>query len=484
MKFKANSKYVKIGITLFLVVVASTCFYYLMFHGSNFKQGIDSIINILMPVVLGLIMAYLLTPILNFLEYKILFPLCNRLKIKESSKRNYIVRVISVLITAALFFAVIYLVISMMLSQIVPSVLNIFSNFDKYINNITKWIDKLLEDNPDAGDNIIKLIDKYSVELENWFNDHVLSKTSELIKTVSLSVIGVLKFFWNFIIGFIISIYVLASKEKFSGQAKKLIFALFDRGTANIVINNFRFTHKTFIGFISGKVLDSLIIGILCFVGTSILKTPYAALVSLFIGVTNIIPFFGPYIGAIPSIILIFVVDPSHPLNCLYFAIFILILQQFDGNFIGPKILGNSTGLTGFWVIFAIILFGGLFGIGGMIVGVPIFAVIYAAIRSLVNALLMRKKMPTDSKDYIYVSSVDQNGVLHNYIPEYKQKKKNREKSSYGKRFMSNMESNSEQVQPVQMELYAEVPIDTPREQDVQSNQPSQLAKEEKEENK
>ncbi len=440
MKFKRDNKYFRWGITAFLVIAASICFYYLIFHGAEFKKDIDAIINILMPVVFSLITAYLLTPVLNYIEYRILCPICNKLKIQDSEKRRYMLRFVGILVTVVLFFSILYFIISMMLSQIVPSIMNIVSNFDKYISNFTKWINKLLADNPDLGDSIIKLIDKYSVELENWFNDSVLSRTSELIKTVSLSVIGVFKFFWNFIIGFIISIYVLASKEKFAGQAKKITYALLERENANIVINNFRFTHKTFIGFISGKLLDSVIIGVLCFIGTSILNTPYAALVSLFIGVTNVIPFFGPYIGAIPSIILIFVVDPGHPLNCLYFALFILLLQQFDGNILGPKILGNSTGLTGFWVIFAITLFGGLFGIGGMIVGVPIFAVIYAALRAFVNAILLRKNIPVESDKYIYISAIQADGNMNKIIPEYKIRKKHRSKTNYGERFMSKME--------------------------------------------
>ena len=270
----------------------------------------------------------------------------------------------------------------------------------------------------------------------------MLTKTSSFIMTVSLSVISVLKVLWNFIIGFIISIYVLASKEKFTGQAKKFVYAVFHKDIANIIINDFCFTHKTFIGFISGKVLDSIIIGVLCFIGTSILNTPYAALVSVVIGVTNVIPFFGPYLGAIPSIILIFIVDPVHPLNCVYFAIFILILQQFDGNFLGPKILGNSTGLTGFWVIFAITLFGGLLGVFGMIVGVPIFAVIYAAIRSLLDAALRKKQLPTESSKYINVCLVNDEG-LHEYTPDYKLKKSERERNSFGEKFVSTLDEKN-----------------------------------------
>lgn len=445
MKFKVNNKYFRWGLTVFIVVAASICFYYLMFHGSNIKAGFHGMINILMPVVFGLVTAYLLTPVLNHVEYGVLVPLCNKCKIKESSKRKSIIRGIGILITACLFFFLIYGLFSMLLSEIVPSIQSIVSNFDTYINNFTKWLNGLLADNPDIKDYVIKMVDKYSVELETFLNDTVLSKSSELIKTVSLSVIGILKVIWNFIIGFVISVYVLASKEKFAGQAKKIVYALFEKNTSNVIINNFRFTHNTFIGFISGKILDSIIIGILCFIGTSIMKTPYAVLVSVIIGVTNVIPFFGPYVGAIPCTVLIFVVDPMHPLNCVYFVIFILVLQQFDGNVLGPKILGNSTGLTGFWVIFAITFFGGWFGVLGMIVGVPFFAVVYAAIKSIVNTALIKKDMPESTSAYMNVACVDENG-FHDYVPEYKRKASKEEiadsikEKSFGMHFQSHSE--------------------------------------------
>ena len=414
MKFDLrNNKYFRWGLTAFLTIAASICFYYLVFHMNSIKSGIHVITGILMPVLFGLVTAYLLTPVLNYIETKLLFPLCRKLKVKETKKRNSIVRGIGILMTAFLFIALIYSLCAMMLSQIVPSIVNIASNFDTYINNFTKWINKIMNDNPELGSQITFLIDKYSGELENWLNNTVLTKTSQLIMTVSLSVINIIKGLWDFIIGFIISIYVLASKEKFAGQAKKTAYAFFEKKTANRLIQSFRFTHRTFIGFIGGKIVDSIIIGCLCFIGTTLLQTPYAALVSVIVGVTNIIPFFGPYLGAIPSAILILVVDPMHPLNCVYFILFILVLQQFDGNFLGPKILGNSTGLTGFWVIFAITVFGGLFGVLGMIVGVPIFAVIYAAIKAVVNAFLLKKDLPIETAQYSYLKNIDDEG-FHN----------------------------------------------------------------------
>jgi predicted PurR-regulated permease PerM len=171
---------------------------------------------------------------------------------------------------------------------------------------------------------------------------------------------------------------------------------------------------------------------------------PYSALVSVIIGVTNVIPFFGPYLGAIPSTVLIFVVDPAHPLNCLYFVLFILILQQVDGNIIGPKILGNSTGLTGFWIIFAITLFGGLFGIVGMIVGVPIFAVIYAAIKSVINTMLRKKNMPIDLRKYERVDFVDEEGTFHN-ISEGEQDKKSKEMSKARQKIIDRIQQMKKQ---------------------------------------
>lgn len=440
MKFRMNNKYFKWGLMALLVIIGSILFYYLLFHGTNIKTGFNTITKLLMPIVFGFGLAYIVTPILNTIEYRIMYPLLHRMKWQETDKKRKGIRAISIILTLFLFFAIIYSLIAMLMSQIVPSISNIISNFDTYINNFIKWLNKLLSDDyPEIGAKVIDLISDYSLDLEEWLNDNVLTKTSELIKTVSLSVISVLKLLWNILLGLMISVYVLASKERFSGQIKKMTYAMFNNDVANVIINNFRYTHRTFIGFLSGKILDSIIIGILCFIGTSILQTPYAVLVSVVIGVTNVIPVFGPYLGAIPSIVLIFVVDPLHPLNCLYFALFILILQQFDGNVLGPKILGDSTGLAGFWVIFSITLFGGIFGVMGMVVGVPVFAVLYAAIKSFVHNVLQKKNIPCETDAYINVAAI-KNDKLYEYVPDYKVKKVERKSKYYGREFLYNMD--------------------------------------------
>ena len=436
MKQFWNNRYSKWGGTVIIVFCACLLFYYLLFYGANIKTLMSNVYGILMPILFGAIMAYLLTPTLNWLEKRILYPLAERINVKNINKARNLIRGVGIILTALIYYLIIQMIISMLLSQIVPSVQKLVSNYDSYVSNFMAWLDDLLSAYPEIEEYVFNIINRYSSELTTFFYDTVLTKSNELIKTVSLSVIGILKVLWNFILGFIISIYLLASKERYANQAKKIIYAMMNRDKANVVINNFRFAHNTFIGFIIGKVIDSIIIGFLCFAGTSLLKTPYAALVSVVVGVTNVIPFFGPFLGAIPCSILILVVDPTHPLNFVYFVIFILFLQQLDGNFIGPKILGDSTGLSSFWVIFAITLFGGILGIPGMIIGVPLFAIIYAAIKSLVNEALIKKDLSPKTENYSDVECIDDDGV-HTY--DFSGSRKDTEFHS-GSKFISSVE--------------------------------------------
>ena len=424
MKLKWNNKYIKSGLTALAVICLSILFLYLLFFGSRFKSAMDLIYDIMMPVFFGAIMAYLLAPMLNLIEKKILYPLANWLKLKNKQSTKKVVRGIGILLTALFFYFIIQIIVSMLLSQIIPSIKSIVENSDSYYKTFIKWLDELLSDNPQLRAYVNDLLEDYSLDMTTFLNDVVIAKATDVIKTISLSVINVFNVLWNFILGFIISIYLLISKEKFANQSKKITYAFLNTDTANVFINNVRFTHNTFIGFIGGKIVDSLIFGILCFVGTSFLKTPYAALVSVIVGITNVIPFFGPFIGAIPTAILVLVVDPLHPLNCVYYILFILFLQQLDGNFIGPKILGDSTGLSSFWVIFSITVFGGIFGVPGMIIGVPLFAVIYATIKSLVYTNLMKKKMPTETEAFENLECVDHEGFKFNNGEKIKKEKK------------------------------------------------------------
>lgn len=396
---KKNKQYLYWGLTAFLVVLAGLISYYIIFHLDNFKSGIDKIIVILMPLIDGTILAYLLTPMLNFIERKFVAPIFTTFHWKKSARR-----VVSMLLTIAIVFALVYEFFAMVIPQLILSIQSIIVQFPTYIDTIEGWILVRLEDNPEIEKYATGLLDQYSADIEGFVSDKILPQVNAMIMTVSKSVLSILKDMWNLIIGFIISIYLLGSKEKFAAQAKKIVYSMKSTESANRLISNVRFSSKTFSGFFVGKIVDSIIIGILCFIVTSIIGTPFPVLISVIIGVTNIIPFFGPFLGAIPSLLLIVLISP---IQALYFLIMIIVLQQVDGNIIGPKILGSSTGLPGFWVIFSITFFGGLMGVLGMIIGVPIFAVFFAFVKSLVETKLEKRELPKETQKYLKLLFID-----------------------------------------------------------------------------
>ncbi len=402
MKYRWDKKYLYWGITALLVIIFSICFYYLLFHGVKIHDNILELVRIGMPIILGFIIAYLLTPIVNFLENRLIYPVLKKLSVHKSIKLKKRIRSVTILTVLIIVSFIIYSLFAMILPQLISSIQSIASHFPTYVSNFTNWFGDIRELNPVINEYLTQnIILTDSTEIVEWFNKNIapnIKNLGNLATTLYNGLFSIMKFLFEFMIGIIISIYLMSSKELFSGQAKKIVYALFEENKANHFIRNMRFVHRTFVGFLSGKIVDSIIIGLLCFIGTSFLEIPYAILVSVIIGVTNIIPFFGPYLGAIPCAILILMISPIH---CLYFVIFIIILQQIDGNIIGPKILGNSTGISSFWVIFAITIFGGLFGIPGMVIGVPVFAIIYAGFRSLFHRMLRKKGLPTETDVYI-----------------------------------------------------------------------------------
>ncbi len=409
MKFRPNKKDLSKGIIALLVIIAAICFYYLLFNGTHFSSIIKSIFQIFMPVTYGFIFAYLLTPVVNRLEVRVILPVIKRLKIKNEVKAQKISRGLTIFITVMVVLWVIYSFFALIIPELISSIRNISVQLPIFVRNTTDWVNKILADNPDIRDFIRTTLPIYSDQLQSFLNTNILPQMETVFKSVTLSVMSLVQVLWNFLIGIIISCYVLFNKELFAGQCKKILYALFKTPTANNIIQRSRFTNKTFSGFIGGKILDSLIIGLLCFIGVSLLQMPHAVLVSVIVGVTNVIPFFGPYIGAIPSAFLIFMVSP---IKCLYFLIFILILQQFDGNVLGPRILGESTGLSGFWVIFSITIFGGLFGVLGMIIGVPFFAVLYTIFRSYINKKLTLRGLPDSTIEYLDVGTIEDNNLI------------------------------------------------------------------------
>jgi len=436
------SKYFLWGLTGFLTVVACILFYFIINNTAKVASFFNGINKIMMPVYFAMIIAYLLAPILNFIENKILYPITRKMKVKDIRRKRKVIRGIGIFITLLVAISFVFGLLFMMISQIVPSITKLLDNYPLYVDNFQQWVKNTLAKNPTLVNFILDQTGNSSEQIEDYITKDLWTNITkilpfmdnegnidwtmmqEYIKTILGGVGTAFKVLWNSVLGLMISVYLLAGKEKFAGRSKKLTYSMFKRHTANEIIKDVRFANKTFIGYFGGKVIDSIIIGILCFIGTTCLRTPYAPLVSLFVGITNVIPYFGPFIGAIPSALLIFLVDPMHPWNTILFVIFILVLQQIDGNVIGPKILGDSTGLEGFWVIFAITVFGGLFGIPGMIIGVPLFAIIYAGLKALATRSLNKKKLSSDSVEYIDVDYIDTEGNVHLFDYEAIEKEK------------------------------------------------------------
>ncbi len=403
MKNSDNNKnyYFKMGVNGLLTVCGGILFYYILFHYDRLSALISTFFSILTPLISGLIIAYILNPVMRFLETKVFSPLWNKLKPKKGhtyAKEFIVIRILCAFLTLILFIMVIYLLVISVVPQLITNLQSILGRVPVYLLNLDEYYSSVLTKYP----NLESLLTQYSIDMSQWFYNKILPYFEELISKSSTSLLGsiitVFKSLLNFIIGIIISLHLLIDKERFIAQSKKVIYAFLKQERANNFINNLRYSDKIFGGFISAKVVDSIIIGILCYIGMLILKLPYPVLIAVVVGITNVIPYFGPFIGAIPSAFFILMIDPK---KCLIFLIFVLALQQFDGNILGPKILGDSTGLNSFWVIFSITVFSGLFGWVGMFIGVPLFAVIYAAFKTVVNKRLEIKHMPIETGYYV-----------------------------------------------------------------------------------
>lgn len=403
-----KKKYLYIGITAFCVVAACILLFFILFKINTIIGGLGKIVSYLMPVVYGIILAYLLLPLHNWLTSKFLTGLSKKMKKERTARRTAKVFATTISITFAL--VIVIGLVALVAPQVWNSVSSIVSTLPDTIRSFRSWINNVFDDRPyiqEAISSALATIENYVKDFAS--SDTFLNFTPDIVSVVTSGFKSLISFAENIIVGIIIAIYVLNSSKLFAAQAKKLTYSIFPLRIANSIIHNFRYTHKMIGGFLNGRLLDSLIIGILCFIGLIILRMPYAVLISVVVGITNIIPFFGPFIGAIPSTILILTVDPK---KAFWFVVFIVILQQFDGNILGPKISSNLTGLSGFWVMFSLLLFSGLFGVWGMLLGVPIFAVIKTLISEYIDKKLKKKNLPITTCTYFTT------GYIEPVVPE------------------------------------------------------------------
>ncbi len=395
--------YIYWGVTALAVLAVSVAVVFFFLKFRLVAQVAGEIARILSPITYGAVLAYLLLPIYNrtrrFLEEKL------ERRIKSAAAVRRLSKTAATLVSLIVLAAIVVGLCSMLLPQLYESLLTLQSTIGGSLNNLSLWLQGILKDNEDLAELVLPMYKQFTDWLQGWMYTDLVPHMSRIIGGVSNGLLGVVNVLKNLLVGVIVMVYLLNIKDVFSAQAKKIAYGLLPVKAANRLIDEVRFIHKVFGGFITGKLLDSLIIGILCFFGVKLLDMPYVLLISVIIGVTNVIPFFGPFIGAIPSAFLILLVSP---VKCLYFLLFVLLLQQFDGNILGPKILGDSTGLPSFWVLFSILLFGGLFGFVGMIIAVPTFAVFYRLLSDYVNLNLRKKDMSTVTGDYLELDHVDE----------------------------------------------------------------------------
>ena len=395
-----DKPYFKWGTTALVVIIISILLVVIFTDIPGFFGVLKGFGAILSPLVAGVVFAFLLNPLVKFVDTR-LCPVLEKKKQKNPKARyspQKLSRAAGIVFALVIAVLLVYAFFSMLLPQLYESVMGIVASAEDYYRSIETWANKLLQDNPEIQSYVEAALDEVYNFLRNWVSTSLLSDMQKLLSTLTTSVIAVVKSVANLLIGLVASIYMLWSKDLFQAQAKKLIVAVFRPSAADHLFYLGRETNKIFNGFVIGKIIDSAIIGILCYFGMLILKLPYPILVATVIGITNVIPFFGPIIGAVPCAFLILLVNP---LQCFYFVIFVICLQQLDGNVIGPKILGDSTGISSLWVIVAILVGGGFGGVLGMFLGVPIFACLQVLVRWLLNTRLEKRHMPLQAWEYV-----------------------------------------------------------------------------------
>ncbi|MCL1827966.1 MAG: AI-2E family transporter [Oscillospiraceae bacterium] len=398
-RYKLNKKHVSWGITAFCVIVACIAFFWILQRWAEFHLAVVSAMSVLSPFVWGFVIAYLLTPMVRWFQSKIFEPPAAKIfKRKNRTRRIFVFsRTPAVIISILIMYLVIAALLWLILPQVYHSIDSILRNMTLYVSVAENWIESILENYPEAEEYVITVLGDVSSGIATWLRNSILPFMGRVISGISTGMVFVLKGVYDILIGTVVSAYVLFNKETFAAQSKKVLYSIFKKENVRKILYALKFTDRTIMGFVSGKLLDSLIIGILCYICCSVLQMPYVLLVSVIIGITNIIPFFGPFIGAVPCALIILMVSP---MQCLVFVIFIILLQQLDGNVIGPKILGSTVGINGFWIMFSIILGAGLFGFVGMLLGVPVFTVIYAGFRYIINARLKKRGLPSDTARY------------------------------------------------------------------------------------
>ena len=381
MKDPDKRKYLYLMLAVFGGISASIVVFFFMYRFRGIGDLLKKLSDILAPFIYGSVVAYLLRPMCNFYEkmFRDILP------VKMKKTADFFAVTLS--LVSGIF--VVYVLIIMIVPQLYESIMSLWVSLPERFNSFIYWVRNTFGEDEEMLQLFNTSYTAMYSALENWAKNILMPYVSNIVSGVGSSMYKVLMFVYNLLIGLIVACYMLSGRKKFSRQGVLVIRSMFKPKTADLILEEISFIDRMFGGFIDGKILDSAIIGLICYIGCVLLKFPNPLLISAIVGITNVIPFFGPFIGAIPSTILIMIEDP---IKGLWFIVFVLALQQLDGNVIGPKILGDRTGLSSIWVLFAIILCGGLWGVVGMVICVPMFAVIYDTGKKLVRKGLKNRQ--------------------------------------------------------------------------------------------
>lgn len=403
MKRKIQNEYIYWGITALSVIALGILFYFTILRFDNIIKIIGKILYIFRPLLYGIIIAFILTQSFNFFNRKFTKLLSKRskdtIKVKKESK------IISISISILILLLILFWIFYLLIPKLLISVVGIVEMLPDSIVKVESWLENILKGNPAIENIILTMINDSSKSILSYLSEGILPKMENIVTTVTVGLNGMYEFLRDFTIGIVFSVYLLINKNKYVSEMKKFIYTFLGIKKGNSLLQGARYSYKIFNGFIKGKLLTSVALGIVCYIAMILFKMPYATLISLIVAITNIIPFFGPIIGWVPGVILLLLINP---IQALYFTIIIIVLQQIEGNILSPKIVGDSIGLSGFWVLFSIMIFGGIFGLVGMIIGVPIFAIFYHFASYQLKKYLAKKDLPSETADYEDLKYIDE----------------------------------------------------------------------------
>lgn len=425
MDKRSNKNIVRIGVMLTISVCICLVFNEVIKEWKNIVGYFGNIISALSPFIIGIVIAFLINPIMIYIRRGLSYLLANKIKKCDYDTAYKKVKTLSMILTMVLFIGVLAGFLWLIIPRIYQSLTDLVNKMPEYIESAQNWIEKMFAKNAFMEDKLTQVLDYMENNVFGIFKNTIMPNLDTIALKISSGVMVGVKAVLNFFIGLIVCIYLLMSKDVLLAQTKKMIYCLFSKKTGNKILQGASYANSVFGGFINGKIIDSVIIGIMCFIFTSIVGMEYAVLISVIVGVTNIIPFFGPFIGAVPGALLALMDDP---VMFVIFVIWIIILQQFDGNILGPLILGDATGLSGVWVLVAILVGGDLFGVAGMILGVPVFACLYAFCAVQLRDGLRKKSLSSRTEDYFRLKGFDEESGEPLYRDKHEKRRSIRQK--------------------------------------------------------